>query len=305
MKNFVVAMLVLVSLNALNAQKVSLRYNLKQGATYVTNQHVVQNIEQTIMGNSMTIKMTMDTRIKYVVNKIENGNFHLSMVHDGLKVVMESPMMNVEFDSAAENQDESNPMSKSFGAIVGQSYDLVITPTGKVLSVTGFDKVMDKILASVNGNQAMADEVAANIKQQFGEESIKTSIEMMTAIYPENPVSVGESWVVKGMIKSGMELNSESNYTLKSVANGQWNIEGVTTLVSNSDLAIPTNGMTSHFEMNGKSTQKVVVNATSGWLENVEMSQIIDGKVNIEGGQLPSPMEIPMKISAESKIVSI
>ncbi|MFT3739451.1 MAG: DUF6263 family protein [Breznakibacter sp.] len=286
------------------AQKVSMRYNLKGGSTFYANQTSVQNIHQDIMGNAMDIKVTLNLRTAYSVLKVENGLSTIDVTYESLGMNMESPMMNMAFDSAGEI-DASNPMHSALSTIVGKKFTMVMDSRGKVASVSGFDKVMEELVAKFNGNQEMANQIAASLEQQFSDDAMKSNMEMMTAIFPENAVAIGDTWVVKNTIRSGMELNSENTLTLKDVANGKWMVSGVAQLATNSETAIQTQGMESHFSLTGTAKYEMVLDATTGWLIECNINQSIDGKVSLEGGQLPSSMEIPMKIESQTKTTSI
>lgn len=286
------------------AQKVSLRYNFKEGAMFYANQTTVQNIHQDIMGNAMDIKMTVDARTSYSVLKVENDVATVEVTYESLGMKMESPMMNMAYDSKGEI-DANNPMHTALRTIVGKKFVMVMDKYGKVSSVTGFEKVMDELVAKFNGNKEMAEQIAASVKQQFSDEAMKSSMEMMTAIFPENPVSVGESWVVNSVLRSGMEINSQNTLTLKSAVDGKWVISGAADLATNSEATIQTQGMDSHFSLTGKAQYEMVLDAATGWLQQSSVNQVIDGKVSLEGGQLPSAMEIPMKIESQTKMTNI
>lgn len=304
MKKFTVALMLLSVTLFMHAQKVSLKYNFKEGAKFVANQTSVQKIHQDVMGNSMDITVTVVAKTSYAVLKTDKEQTTLEMTYEALAMKMESPMMNMEYDSNG-TVDANNPMHTAFGAIVGKKFLMVMDNRGKIASVTGFEQVMTDLVSRFNGNKEMADQIAASVKQQFSDEALKGSMEMMTAIFPENPVAVGESWVVKTVLRTGMELNSENTLTLKSAADGKWVISGISKLATNSEATVQTQGMDSHFSLTGSAQYEMVLDAATGWLVENSINQTIDGKVSLEGGQLPSAMEIPMKIESQTKMTNI
>jgi len=304
MKKMILAVLVLCSGSYLSAQKVSLQYNLKQGSVMTVNMNSVQNIHQEIQGMTMDIKMTIGGKTSYTVDKVESGNFFITVSYETLTMKMESAMMNSEYDSQG-TIDPNNPMHTALNAIVGSKFQAVMDAKGKVISVSGFEDIMKKLTDSMGGDKEKADQVAAGIKQQFSDESMKSSIETMTAIFPDAPVAVGDTWVVKTITKSGMEINNENTLTLKEATADKWVIEGIVKLVTNSDVIVPTNGMSSRFSLSGDGQQNITMNPSTGWFVEVKQHQLLDGKVAIEGGQLPAPMEIPMKIEGDTQTTTL
>lgn len=304
MKKMMLAVLLLCSGSYLSAQKVALQYNLKPGSVMMVNMNSVQNIHQEVQGMSMDIKMTVGGKTAYTVDKVESGNYYLTVSYETLTMKMESAMMNMDFDSQG-TIDPNNPMHTAMNAIVGSKFQVVMDSKGKVSSVTGFDNIMKKLTDSMGGNQAMADQLAASIKQQFSDESIKSSIETMTAIFPDAPVAVGETWVVKTTTQAGMVINNENTLTLKEASADKWVIEGALKLNTNSEVVVPTQGMSSRFSLNGAGNQNITMNPTTGWFVEVKQHQLLDGKVALEGGQLPAPMEIPMKIEGDTQTTTM
>jgi len=64
------------------------------------------------------------------------------------------------------------------------------------------------------------------------------------------------------------------------------------------------NGMTQRFNLNGTSDFHLILDANTGWVIENSISQNIDGSVTLEGGQLPAPMEVPMKIKSATKVTN-
>jgi hypothetical protein len=287
-----------------NGQKVALKYNLAEGSSYQMKQVTEQMIKQDFQGMNMEIKMTITANTRYVVNKVSEGQYEIDIIYDQLAMKMESPMMNMNYDSQAV-PDVTNPMNAAFSSLIGQKFNMVMDSKGKVLSVKGFENVMDSLTAKMGGNRDAAEQMAASLKDQFGNESMQSSMEMVMAIFPEKPVSVGETWVVNTVSNKGMQMTNENTLTLKDASNGKWVLSGNSKLTTNANLPVENQGMKMTFDLAGASTYEMTLSATTGWIQNSAIDQTISGDLSIEGGQLPAPMDVPMKISQKTTISGI
>lgn len=307
MKNLKLILIVFVALlivGAADAQKYELKFNLAPGSNWKAKQSSIMDINQQVMGMSNDMKMTMEAITAYSVDKVVDGNFYLSFTYDAMIMKIESPMMNLSYDSS-QPVDAQNPFSNSLGSMIGEKFEVVMDSKGKVMSVNGFDRIMDKMMKSVAGDNGAKDQVIASVKQQFGDDAIKGSIEMSTALFPALEVAIGDTWIVESVVPVNVELKSKSTLTLKDVKDGKWYLEGTSVLNSNKDVAIQANGMTQHIDLKGTSAFKTEVNSTTGWVVESVVNQNIEGVVVIEGGQLPSSMEIPMKIKGTTTVTAM
>lgn len=307
MKNLKLILIVFVALlivGAADAQKYELKFNLAPGTNWKAKQSSIMDINQQVMGMSNDMKMTMEAITAYSVDKVLDGNFYLTFTYDAMIMKIESPMMNLSYDSS-QPVDAQNPFSNSLGSMIGEKFEVVMDSKGKVMSVNGFDRIMDKMMKSVGGDNGAKDQVIASVKQQFGDDAIKGSIEMSTALFPAAEVAIGDTWIVESVVPVNVELKSKSTLTLKDVKDGKWYLEGTSVLNSNKDAAIQANGMTQHMDLKGTSSFKTEVSSTTGWVVESVVNQNIEGVVVIEGGQLPSSMEIPMKIKGTTTVTAM
>lgn len=307
MKNLKLILIVFVALlivGAADAQKYELKFNLAPGTNWKAKQSSIMDINQQVMGMSNDMKMTVEAITAYSVEKVVDGNFYLTFTYDAMLMKIESPMMNMSYDSK-QPVDAQNPFGTTIGSMIGEKFEVVMDSKGKVKSVNGFDRIMDKMVKSTGGDQSTKEQVIASIKQQFGDEAIKGSIEMSTALFPATMVGIGDTWIVESMVPVNVQLISKSTLTLKDVKDGKWYLEGTSVLNSNKDAGIQANGMTQHMDLKGTSAFKTEVNSTTGWVVESVVNQNIEGVVVIEGGQLPSSMEIPMKIKGTTTVTAM
>ena len=291
-------------LNTVSAKKYSLIYNLEKGSKYYLNVSSNQNIHQEVNGMDIDIKITYGGKTSYEVSDIQDNIMELKVIYETLSFTMESPMMNLNYNSEVDSVSD-NPMHNALRAVVGVPFDVKIDNKGKVLSVTGFDNVYSGMVDNFGGNSEMVSQMAESIKKQFGNEAMKNSIAVMTDIFPDSKVEVGDSWEKSVVQNAGMSITTNSNITLTEADNNQWTLQGKSELVSNPDSTMEMNGMTQMFDMKGTSEFTMILDAKSGWIKEGDVVQELEGVVSVEGGQLPAPMEIPMKIKTETNTSSL
>ena len=282
-------------------EKATLRLNLKPGQTYVTSSTTKQQITQTIAGNAQEMSQTFTFTYSFKPSKVEaDGTIRGTYKYDAVAVKMQSPAGPVEYDSARDKAAPANPMAKPFAALVGKELQVAMTPRGEIKEVKGADKILAAVLESMGDLPAPVREMAkGQMEAQFGEAALKENFEQMTAIYPEKPVAVGESWDTEQKITAGMPMTVNTKYTLKSLSGGKATLDVSATMKTDPDA--PSGILPgAKFGLEGTQTGSLVVDQATGWIESGAIKQSMDGKMSMDvGGQ---QMEIPMKIKSDATI---
>jgi hypothetical protein len=288
----------------ISAQKsLDLQYSLQKGQKYYLNQTTSQTIHQTIQGMANDMEMDFGGKIDFDVVDVQNDVYQIQIKYETMVFKMKSPMMNMAFDS--QNQDSiPNPMTSAFKAIMATTFEASMNRKGQIISFSGYESFYKSLVDSLGGNTAMADQVATSLKQQFGDDAMKSSFEAMTRIYPDKKVKVGESWEIVTLINSGMKLTNSSQYKLVEVKDGNWVIQGKSLLATGEDSSMQMGAFTSKFALSGNTSSEMNLNGTTGWLQTSTSSSTIEGKVIVNGQGLPAPMEIPMSIVSDSKVTN-
>ena len=297
-----VAIMVIATLNV-SAQN-TLRYKLKIGQTYGLKQMTVQNIEQNISGMTQNIKNTLGGDITVTILE-KNGDVYSSeMIFKSMIFKMESPMMNMSYDSTDETADASNPLNKTFDLIVGHKFLLKFDDRGNILEVKGFEAIGDKITSTFGENQQQAEMMKKQLGSQFSDENMKGSLSTMFIVYPEEKIKVGTKWTHNSQVKKPVTINNVFNYTVDQMGKENVSLSGSGTMATEEGQTMQQMGMTQHFDLKGDLSFTASVDAKTGWPSEIKMNQNLDGVVAIESPQLATPMEMPMKINSESTFTS-
>ena len=118
--------------------------------------------------------------------------------------------------------------AKMFRALLGEKFAVKMTPRGQVQEISGLDtlrKNMAKKAAkrSAAGEANMAEESMHDMNDVQSMQFFKSYFFLPLAIYPDRPVSIGDSWTRNEEIRPGLE--QETVCILKSRKSGVATIE--------------------------------------------------------------------------------
>jgi hypothetical protein len=152
---------------------------------------------------------------------------------------------------------------------------------------------------------SLDEETKQNISQQlkdaFGERSLRTSIETAMAFFPDNKVNTGESWNKTARIESGMKANYNTTYQLKESKEGYHFIEESASITTEKD-PVRLSIYSYVYDMTGTLTSQIKIDARTGWIIEVKTSQELKGTVemSLDGGS--EKMVVPMTMKSETTI---
>lgn len=298
--------LVLLGPAALSAQEVTLRLNLNQGDSHRINTTTEQRIEQEMQGITQTIEQTIGMGMNLEVLEVDDeGNYRIRMTYDSVRYVQEGPMGRTEYDSEQADGEPAAPMAQGFAALVGEGYEATLTPLGRVTEVSGVDRMIDNMLGKIELEGAARGMVEQTMRSQFNDEAMQASMEMMSAIYPEEPVAVGDTWEQEMEANFGFPMAMETTWTLEEVEGG------VATLSVEADITSPEDAepmemgpVKMTFALEGRQTGTMKLDEESGWTREANFEQDMEGQMEVEAPNQPQPLAIPMKIQSTITIDS-
>lgn len=285
MKKIMLAVCLLWAGVSLAVAQVSLSFNPDKGAKYIYNYDFVQDIRQNVMGQDINMQQKMQIVYDMDVLSKTNNETKVGYTYKEIVFEMSSAMLNMKYDSknpvSASPMDEM--MGKVLGAMLNEQFEAVVLPDGSVKSVTGMEKILEKMNASL-GSNPQAAMVTESIKQQFSNEAMKSTFEQSLKIYPKGPVKANDSWEVNQSIGNMMgAMDIASTYQLKSVKAKEALVE-VT-----SSLAVMDG------QLEGTQKGSITLNLKDGMISTSEVKQEMAGQVSANG------MEVKLSIDGVYK----
>lgn len=263
-----------------------LKLNFKPGDKYLYTTEVNQTINTMgVSGMQQVIIMEMI----YEVTASDGNNKKLTITYDHIKMKNTTPMGAMEYDSRGEKKEEG--MLSFMDSLIGKSFNLTIAPDGNIVKVENLSNIMN----ALPGEGA----VKAELQKQFSDTAIKQMMQNSFDIYPGKPVKVGETWKKNtSMGVSGFSINMENTYTLKSITDGKANI-AVSSIMTLPATEMSQAGMQMKMEMSGKQDGNMEVDVASGQILSGKTHQVINGKINLAGQEMP--MDIAGDVIISSK----
>lgn len=265
-------------------------FKLEKGQTYplVTYQKDVQTMTAPD-GKSQSGTSEMTDEMSFTVNDFKNGTYDITINLTGKRNSQSAngKIVSVDTKQAEPKDEQLKMMWKVNKALVGNKLNLKMTENGKVLSITGFDAVYNKISASVGSTIKDPKEKTAflsSFKQSFNEKMLKDQFDKNLVIIPAKGAKIGEKWSHSENATPDGKIKLTTTYTLKSVDNGVAQIAVTGGIPKKSDKKTQegiTRSMSSELSQNGT----ITLDQNTGWVKNqniavktVQTETLSDGK---------------------------
>ena len=295
---FLAAFVVLVSgvCTAGAADKIQYRLKLKTGEKYFIKNVNDQKITQSFMGQTQTTEQTMGFGLDMDVAAVDAaGNMDVVQKYSWVTFKQKGPMGDVVYDSAKP----SGPVpaaAQSFAALLGESMTLKITPQGQVLEVGGLKKMRENVAKKLPAEQR--EQALAALERFLSEPMVKELTQNSMAMYPEEPVGVGDSWARKVVLSQGFAAIIESRYTVKDRKGGTATLAVASTIQPNPNgKPMEMGPMKLTYNLSGKQTGTMTLDESTG-LASGKQQQEVAGQITMVatiGGE-SQEMNVPVAI---------
>ena len=208
-------------------------------------------------------------------------------------------MSQVEYDSSKEDSPLT-PVNRPFAALLGQGMLLKITPEGRVTEVRNIDKIRKSIMEKFSSEPA-SQQMMGTIDKLLNEQSIKESTESMIAIYPDEPVGIGDSWSRTLAVSSGSPMIIANKWTLMNRKDGIAIIDVNSVMTTNPSAEPMDMGtMKVSYKLSGTQSGRMEMQESTGIIIKSTMNQDISGQIVMgdPSGQGMSDMTVPMKVKS-------
>jgi hypothetical protein len=281
--------------------------NLQVGQTFNQLFLTEQNITQTIEGQQYDMVQTMGMGYTFTVQDVEpDGNMWIQAVYDSTLFKQFGPGLDVEYDSS-DPPDEIPSEAIGFAALVGQGFTMKMSPQGYVLEVQGVEEMVDHMLEELDLSLGyMTDSLEENFRQQFGAEAIKETMQNAMAVYPEEPVKMGDTWSQTAVMSTGFPMIVNSTWTLKERQKDTITIDVQSSVEPNPEAA-PIDMVTIliSYEISGEQQGTIKVDEKTGWAMQATLTQNLSGQLTMESPETGETMSWPVTIESTISIETL
>ncbi|MDA3844361.1 MAG: DUF6263 family protein [Candidatus Kapabacteria bacterium] len=268
-----------------NSAPVAIGLNLEEGKTYrfsmATDQAMnVQSVQGLIKTNTK-----MGYEFSYKVNSVNGeGVAAITIKYENIFYETVTPQGSLSYDSK-NPPAQMPPGLKGYAAVLGNSFDIELSPQGKVNAVTGLDKIVEAILALGDFKSPEEKTMAERqVRSQFSVDIMSQNVENIFFFFPGKDVAVGDSWVKENYITAGVPRIMNYTWTLESVENGLATISANATIKNDPTMSKQAQGeMVREIKAVGQQAGTIVVDINTGWVQTVDMEQTYQSTVTVTG----------------------
>ncbi|WP_456427442.1 DUF6263 family protein [Rhodocaloribacter sp.] len=287
---------VLVASAAFHNDKVTLRLHLKEGDSYRLYNLIDQDINQVVMGQEQAVKQQIGMGYQYDVLSAGEGVYRVKATYYRVYFKQSGPMGEILYDS--ENPPETLPMqAKGLAGLLGQSLTLTFDEMGHVQDVEGVDEMLADIMKQFEGvDPAMKAQMEQGMRRQFGVDAIKSQMETTFAIYPEDPVGVGDTWTRDLTLNGGLlPMKISATYRLEAIEDGQAKLAVESNITGASDEPMNMGGMEIELDLSGTQNGTVLMEVPTGMVVDSELEQRVSGDMIVNDGAMTWPLDMKTK----------
>lgn len=251
-----------------------LKFNLEKAKTY--DYEIVWDMDQKISDQDTKISLGGIYSVEVIeekdgIKKLTGmyKSFKLYMKMAGLEMDIDSEKPVEPIDQAELKQNPMGMMSRIFSAIKGKSFSMQVDEEGKVLSVTGFDQIINGMVDSTGADENAKLQIRASLRDQFNEQAVKDQFAQIFTIFPNKKVKVGDNW--EKHLQTGGKVPAKflTVYTVKQIEGDHVTLNAKSNISSVGGEMLVT----------GDQTGTLLVDSKTGLVLNAEFDQLMDTKV--------------------------
>jgi hypothetical protein len=254
-----------------------LKFNLEQGKGY--DYEMIWDLGTSIAGQESNITMTALYSMN--VTSIDNNIRSITTAYKSMRMNMQMAGMTIDIDSDkptadnGENDMTKNPlgmMNKVVAGMIGKKFVIKVDEEGKVLEVTGFERIFSDMIDSMGLDEQTKATAAASFKEQFSEQNIKDQFAQVFTIFPNKEIKVGDSWEKTFSTGGKMAATFNNTYTVKEIDGDH------VSLTTKSKISSNGTGQ----DLSGTQSGNLLVDSKTGLMISGEFDQDMEVK---SGGQ--------------------
>ena len=303
----IVILSLFVSVPAASQNEYDLELNLKAGQNHNLQIKAVQEFQQDLFGNQMTIKQKFLTKNNYYVKRIDSNNNYLLIVkYDELKLELEE--LGGDFGGVNEGEYKTkfnNSMEQAAKSIEGQGFTMKISPQGQLLSLEGYKELLESWQKAVQKYQVENNmSIGVGIENFFDEKFMKQLWKNIFAYIPQQSVKVNESWQSKFRLTAPLTTTISNNYTLKE-ANA--NTKTILTQASFEieDLTLPQQqNKNISYSLNGSQRGRLILDYQSNWIQGGELDFNAQGNMKVQSSMVEQKLLMPISSTIQINLSS-
>lgn len=265
-------------------------FKLEKGKTYPFTTY--QRDTQTMSDGSKSMTGTNEStdEMNFTVNGIdEKGNYDITMnlVGKRMSASAQGKTQTIDTKGAAPSDPQQKFMWEVQKAQVGNKLNMKMDKHGKILSITGFEPIYQKInkaASSIIKDAAQTKSFMEGFKLSFSEKSLKEQFGKNINIFPVKGAKIGQSWSESENVTPDGSIKITTTYTLTKVENGiaEIYIKGG---IPKKDKKQAKDGMSHEISLEGSQNGTIRIDANTGWILGTKLNLTTSQKESLSDGK--------------------
>ncbi len=267
-----VAVLISSCKNSTSSAGTVLKFKLEKGKQYGyemswdMDQKIMDRDDKINLLGNFSFEVTADDgKIKTLKGIYRRFRLYMKIMELEMDIDTDKPVV-----AAGENENIEGMMKRLFSRIKGNAFTMKVDEEGNILSVSGFDEIINGMIESSGLNEEMALQMRASLMDQFNEKELKNQFAHVFMIFPGKAVKQGDSWQRNYKIDGKVAADFSTTYTVKQ-------IEGDHVALDAKSVIGPAGG---DMEVKGTQSGTLLVDSKTGLVLQAAFIQEMDAKVN-------------------------
>jgi len=260
-------------------------------------------ISQTANGQQQDITTAIIANMAFKVTGVMDTAYSMEVKITRVGLQMKVGGKDLNFDSDKKGQQDI--MSNILGNMTGKAFSLIMTKKGKVASINDIENIYSNLF---DGIPNVTDDQKAQLKNQmiqsFGAKAFKGSIELGTAIFPDNKVAKNNTWEIATQLESIVKAKVKTTFSLQDITDNSYLVHGDAVMASDKDAPYTEmNGMPIKYDLTGTSTYEIKLDKVTNWITEAKINQVMKGNIEIKDNpRVPGGMTMPMTMNSEQTV---
>jgi hypothetical protein len=272
----------------------NLKLNLEVGETYQYSSEANGQMSSEFDGDVINSNVRISGKMSF---KVLNENLEsLELDTKFLSIFMETkmPEETIKFDSNAE--DNPHLLSQILHQFIGKSFRIELYRNGFAKEVHSEDMINGFLDSVTMIPKFQRVQMVERLKEKFGNNALKGSIEMITAIFPNKSVKLNDKWANQIKLDGEMKVVLNNTFTLKKYNKRHALIEVESVTVNEGENAsMDYNETPINNYLTGNMKSIIKIDSKTGWIISSIIEQKFYGNIPItdpENEELTKNMRI-------------
>src|SRR4030095_2998288 len=201
-------------------EMVQMKYVVKKGDKFSYKMVAkTSNMENSPATEGKEVKQDNEINYYYMkeVTDVDGSGIITYKVNfDSINIASQMGAQNVKYNSNLNDSIKQNPAFMQYNAVINNPFYMRVSPSGEISDVYGLEKIYENLCKSLGDTLKESDK--QQIKESFGEESIKEILQQEYQICPKDPIAADSSWMKSfNTTVLFFEVVNNAKYTLKGI----------------------------------------------------------------------------------------